>query len=97
MEQRRLGLITKAVLTVPGHCLAQCAREFLALDQDQIAQLVPRLGADFAFESELAAKRAELEDIDADLARDKEAEEPAAAAAAAAAQAPQDDLQDLAA
>lgn len=31
MEQRRLGLITKAVLTVPGHCLAQCAREFLAL------------------------------------------------------------------
>ena len=31
MEQRRLGLITKAILTVPGHCLAQCAREFLAL------------------------------------------------------------------
>ena len=31
MEQRRLGLITKAMLTVPGHCLAQAAREFLAL------------------------------------------------------------------
>lgn len=31
MEQRRLGLVTKAMLTVPGHCLAQCAREFLAL------------------------------------------------------------------
>lgn len=54
-------------------------------NQDQIAQLVPRLGADFAFEGELAAKRAELEAIDADLARDKEAEEAAAAAAAAAA------------
>jgi len=54
-------------------------------NQDQIAQLVPRLGADFAFEGELAAKRAELEAIDADLARDKEAEEAAVAAAAAAA------------
>ncbi|NRP21911.1 hypothetical protein LPJGGPFB_05170 [Ensifer adhaerens] len=31
MEQRRLGLIAKAVLVVPGHCLAQAAREFLAL------------------------------------------------------------------
>ena len=31
MEQRRLGLITKAMLVVPGHCLAQAAREFLAL------------------------------------------------------------------
>jgi len=31
MEQRRLGLINKAMLTVPGHCLAQIAREFLAL------------------------------------------------------------------
>jgi len=31
MEQRRLGLIAKAMLTVPGHCLAQAAREFLAL------------------------------------------------------------------
>ena len=31
MEQRRLGLISKAVLVVPGHCLAQAAREFLAL------------------------------------------------------------------
>lgn len=31
MEQRRLGLINKAMLTVPGHCLAQVAREFLAL------------------------------------------------------------------
>jgi N12 class adenine-specific DNA methylase len=31
MEQRRLGLIAKAMLTVPGHCLAQVAREFLAL------------------------------------------------------------------
>ncbi|MFU0505243.1 lactate dehydrogenase [Pseudaminobacter sp. NGMCC 1.201702] len=31
MEQRRLGLIAKTMLTVPGHCLAQVAREFLAL------------------------------------------------------------------
>ena len=31
MEQRRLGLVSKAMLTVPGHCLAQVAREFLAL------------------------------------------------------------------
>ena len=31
MEQKRLGLITKAMLVVPGHCLAQAAREFLAL------------------------------------------------------------------
>lgn len=31
MEQRRLGLVAKAMLVVPGHCLAQVAREFLAL------------------------------------------------------------------
>ncbi|EGL62786.1 helicase-like protein, partial [Agrobacterium sp. ATCC 31749] len=31
MEQRRLGLINKAMLVVPGHCLAQAAREFLAV------------------------------------------------------------------
>ena len=31
MEQKRLGLITKAMLAVPGHCLAQAAREFLQL------------------------------------------------------------------
>ncbi|MCO6180951.1 DEAD/DEAH box helicase family protein [Ciceribacter sp. RN22] len=31
MEQRRLGLIAKAMLVVPGHCLAQAAREFFAL------------------------------------------------------------------
>ncbi|MDP3411090.1 Eco57I restriction-modification methylase domain-containing protein [Bosea sp. (in: a-proteobacteria)] len=31
MEQRRLGLIAKAMLVVPGHCLTQVAREFLAL------------------------------------------------------------------
>ena len=31
MEQTRLGLINKAMLVVPGHCLAQAAREFLAL------------------------------------------------------------------
>ncbi len=31
MEQRRLGLITKAIVAVPGHCLAQFAREFLHL------------------------------------------------------------------
>ncbi|CVI64327.1 lactate dehydrogenase (plasmid) [Agrobacterium leguminum] len=31
MEQRRLGLMAKAMLVVPGHCLAQAAREFLAL------------------------------------------------------------------
>jgi len=30
MEQRRLGLIAKAMIVVPGHCLAQAAREFLA-------------------------------------------------------------------
>ncbi|AOW50909.1 DEAD/DEAH box helicase family protein [Acetobacter ascendens] len=31
MEQKRLGLISKAVIVVPGHCLAQMAREFLML------------------------------------------------------------------
>ena len=31
MEQKRLGLITKAMLVVPGHCLAQVSREFLQL------------------------------------------------------------------
>ena len=31
MEQRRLGLIYKAMLVVPGHCLAQASREFLLL------------------------------------------------------------------
>jgi N12 class adenine-specific DNA methylase/adenine-specific DNA methylase len=31
IEQRRLGLIAKAMLVVPGHCLAQAACEFLAL------------------------------------------------------------------
>ncbi|MGF6175462.1 N12 class adenine-specific DNA methylase/adenine-specific DNA methylase [Ensifer sp. 4252] len=31
MEQRRLGLVAKAMMVVPGHCLAQAAREFLAL------------------------------------------------------------------
>ncbi|WP_339761726.1 DEAD/DEAH box helicase family protein [uncultured Hoeflea sp.] len=31
MEQRRLGLISKAMLVVPGHCLTQAAREFLTL------------------------------------------------------------------
>lgn len=31
MEQRRLGLTAKAMLVVPGHCLAQAAREFLEL------------------------------------------------------------------
>jgi N12 class adenine-specific DNA methylase/adenine-specific DNA methylase len=31
MEQRRLSLIAKAMQVVPGHCLAQAAREFLAL------------------------------------------------------------------
>jgi N12 class adenine-specific DNA methylase/adenine-specific DNA methylase len=31
MEQKRLGLISKAMLVVPGHCLAQASREFLAL------------------------------------------------------------------
>ncbi|TPJ37182.1 N-6 DNA methylase [Mesorhizobium sp. B2-8-3] len=31
MEQKRLGLIAKAMIVVPGHCLAQAAREFLAL------------------------------------------------------------------
>ena len=31
MEQRRLGLVTKAMMVVPGHCLAQASREFLLL------------------------------------------------------------------
>jgi N12 class adenine-specific DNA methylase len=31
MEQKRLGLIGKALLVVPGHCLAQVSREFLQL------------------------------------------------------------------
>src|SRR5690606_6097803 len=31
MEQKRLGLIAKAMMLVPGHCLAQVACEFLAL------------------------------------------------------------------
>ena len=31
MEQKRLGLINKAMLVVPGHCLAQVSREFLQL------------------------------------------------------------------
>ncbi len=31
MEQRRLGLISKAMMVVPGHCLAQASREFLQL------------------------------------------------------------------
>jgi N12 class adenine-specific DNA methylase len=31
MEQKRLGLIAKAMMVVPGHCLAQASREFLLL------------------------------------------------------------------
>ena len=31
MEQKRLGLVRKAMLAVPGHCLAQAAKEFLQL------------------------------------------------------------------
>ena len=31
MEQRRLGLVSKAMMAVPGHCLAQASREFLQL------------------------------------------------------------------
>ncbi len=31
MEQKRLGLITKAMMVVPGHCLAQASREILQL------------------------------------------------------------------
>ena len=31
MEQKRLGLITKAMMVVAGHCLAQASREFLQL------------------------------------------------------------------
>ena len=31
MEQKRLALITKAMMVVPGHCLAQASREFLLL------------------------------------------------------------------
>ena len=31
LSQKRLGLVTKPMMTVPGHCLAQAAREFLQL------------------------------------------------------------------
>ena len=31
MEQKRLGLVGKAMMAVPGHCLAQASREFLLL------------------------------------------------------------------
>jgi len=31
MEQKRLGLVSKALMAVPGHCLAQASREFLGL------------------------------------------------------------------
>jgi len=31
MEQKRLALISKAMMIVPGHCLAQASREFLLL------------------------------------------------------------------
>jgi N12 class adenine-specific DNA methylase len=31
MEERRLGLVTKPLLTVPGHCLAQFSREWLQM------------------------------------------------------------------
>lgn len=31
MEQRRLGLVSKPMIVVPGHCLAQFSREFLQL------------------------------------------------------------------
>ena len=31
MEQKRLGLVSKAMVVVPGHCLAQWSREFLQL------------------------------------------------------------------
>ena len=31
MEQKRLGLLGKALMVVPGHCLAQASREFLQL------------------------------------------------------------------
>ncbi len=31
MEQKRLGLITKPMIVVPGHCLAQFSREFMQI------------------------------------------------------------------
>lgn len=31
MEQKRLGLVSKPMMVVPGHCLAQASREFLQL------------------------------------------------------------------
>jgi N12 class adenine-specific DNA methylase len=31
MEEKRLGFISKAMMVVPGHCLAQASREFLQL------------------------------------------------------------------
>ena len=49
MEQKRLGLITKAMLVVPGHCLAQASREFL--------QLYPNASILVADESNFAAKK----------------------------------------
>ena len=49
MEQRRLGLITKAMLVVPGHCLAQAARELL--------QLYPQARILVADETSFAARR----------------------------------------
>ena len=49
MEQKRLGLITKAMLVVPGHCLAQASREFL--------QLYPTASILVADESNFVAKK----------------------------------------
>jgi N12 class adenine-specific DNA methylase len=49
MEQKRLGLITKAMLVVPGHCLAQASREFL--------QLYPNASILVADESNFAAAK----------------------------------------
>ena len=47
--QKRLGLITKAMLVVPGHCLAQASREFL--------QLYPTASILVADESNFTAKK----------------------------------------
>ena len=49
MEQKRLGLITKAMLVVPGHCLAQASREFL--------QLYPNASILVADESNFVARK----------------------------------------
>src|SRR3546814_6672593 len=53
MEQRRLGLVNKPMITVPNHCLAQIAREFLMLYPT--ARILDRLGENIGIDSDQAA------------------------------------------